>query len=144
MSAKAFFDKQPMEKYKVVQVLDITQPLYKHKERSAPAVLKAVVKSESEVRIIYIETEWLSVGKGSVFVAEKSLQVVRLSQVEIEKQTVYTVDKNMVMNLLETKKKKQAKTWWSFSETCKRKGLIKDERLSFHAHYLCIRNTSSS
>lgn len=99
-----------MKRYIIKEIQDITQPLYKHKYIATPKVLKAIVKGDNGMKIMYIETEGVSIGKGTVFVAKEDQKIVRPSQIKIEKQTEYVVDKKMVMNLLEAEKKKQTQT----------------------------------
>ncbi|KAH9385930.1 uncharacterized protein NEMAJ01_0826 [Nematocida major] len=100
-----------MGEYRVVSILDITQPLLNHEETGkVPSVCKAVVErtenSKKQHEIVYIETEGIEIGVGAVFTyASTGDQIIRLSKTKIQKKTRYRVDNSLIGALLSKTKK---------------------------------------
>lgn len=100
-----------MKKYRVCTVLDITQCLLNYNEKTVPELLKLIVKDEQgALEIKYLETAGQPIGRGSVMVASAA-KIIKRSEIQVEKQTEYVPDKNLIRSLLATiKTQKETQT----------------------------------
>ncbi|KAI5189030.1 hypothetical protein NECID01_0385 [Nematocida sp. AWRm77] len=92
-----------MEKYKVCTVLDITQPLLAHNEKSTPEVLKLIVQNkEGGLEVKYLETEGFPpLGRGSIIVSKPD-KIITMKDVHVVHGTKYVPDMAMISSLLAT------------------------------------------
>ncbi|OAG29042.1 hypothetical protein NEDG_01181 [Nematocida displodere] len=95
-----------MLRYKVVGILDIGQPLLTYDESKVPSILKAVVKTEKGLQIVYLEVDQAPFGKGTVFVATEGA-IIKMSQARVEKRGEYGADRGMIKDLLQKAKTKR-------------------------------------
>ncbi|KAI5171194.1 hypothetical protein NEFER03_0596 [Nematocida sp. LUAm3] len=97
-------------KYKVVTLLDICSPVLqqhvtdKQTLNELPKVLKAVIKSKEGLSIKYIETQNIQIGVGTVF-SSNSQELIKLSEVSLETQTIYVKDKKLIEELVTEKRR---------------------------------------
>ncbi|KAI5187288.1 hypothetical protein NEHOM01_2066 [Nematocida homosporus] len=93
--------------YRLVNVLDISQPLLDHSEKKSPSLLKAVaLNEEDKMVVLYLEMDGLSFGRGTVFTTNE-YPIIKMSQAKIVAKTNYAVDKQMLQELLDNMKAKR-------------------------------------